>query len=174
VLSVDPFDQPNVQEAKDRTKALLTTLASGGALPKAEAVRVGDADFAAEVQRHLKGVRRNDYVAIMAYLQTTPKREKLLRDLQSVLRDKTGAATTLGYGPRFLHSTGQLHKGGANNGVFIQFVSDRKRRCRRCTCAGGGVQFRGVEERAGPGRSRGVDRTQATRAADQPRVEHRA
>lgn len=124
VLSVDPFDQPNVQEAKDRTKALLTTLASGGALPKAEAVRVGDADFAAEVQRHLKGVRRNDYVAIMAYLQTTPKREKLLRDLQSVLRDKTGAATTLGYGPRFLHSTGQLHKGGANNGVFIQFVSD--------------------------------------------------
>lgn len=124
VLAIDPFDQPNVQEAKDKTKALLAQLAQSGQLPAAEELRVGDADFAATLRQHLKGVRRNDYVAIMAYLQNTAKREKLLRELQGTVRDKTGAATTIGYGPRFLHSTGQLHKGGGNNGVFIQFVCD--------------------------------------------------
>ncbi|MBL8046048.1 MAG: hypothetical protein JNL09_05880 [Anaerolineales bacterium] len=60
----------------------------------------------------------------MAYFERTPKREKLLRELQAAIRDKAKAATTIGYGPRFLHSTGQLHKGGANNGVFIQFMVD--------------------------------------------------
>ncbi len=124
VLAIDPFDQPNVQEAKDKTKALLATLAETGQLPAASEVRVSDKGFADELRRHLKTVKRNDYVAVMAYLHATPKREKLLRELQSTLRDKTGAATTIGYGPRFLHSTGQLHKGGNNSGVFIQFVCD--------------------------------------------------
>ncbi len=124
VLAIDPFDQPNVQEAKDKTKALLAALSATGQLPAAEEVRVGVDDVAGALRRHLKSVRGNDYVAVMAYLHATPKREKLLRDLQSTLRDKTRAATTIGYGPRFLHSTGQLHKGGGNSGVFIQFVCD--------------------------------------------------
>ncbi len=61
-------------------------------------------------------------MALTAYCQRTPRREKLLRDLQAAIRDRFHVATTLGYGPRFLHSTGQLHKGGANNGVFVQFT----------------------------------------------------
>jgi transaldolase / glucose-6-phosphate isomerase len=63
-------------------------------------------------------------VALTAYVMRTPAREKLLRDLQAAIRDRFGAAVTVGYGPRFLHSTGQLHKGGANNGVFVQFTAD--------------------------------------------------
>ena len=80
-------------------------------------------DFAARLVRQLKSAKRGDYVALTAYFHRTPRREKLLRDLQAAIRDTFRAATTVGYGPRFLHSTGQLHKGGANNGVFVQFTA---------------------------------------------------
>src|SRR5579859_3840159 len=123
VLGIDPFDQPNVQESKDNTVRLLAEHQSTGRLPDVEgAIRPGARDFGARLLRQLKTAEKGDYVALTAYCQRTPRREKLLRDLQAAIRDRFHVATTLGYGPRFLHSTGQLHKGGANNGVFVQFV----------------------------------------------------
>jgi transaldolase/glucose-6-phosphate isomerase len=123
VLGIDPFDQPNVQESKDNTVRLLGEHQSTGQLPGVEnTVSTGARDFGTRLLRHLKSARKGDYVALTVYCQRTPRREKLLRDLQAAIRDRFHLATTLGFGPRFLHSTGQLHKGGANNGVFVQFT----------------------------------------------------
>jgi transaldolase/glucose-6-phosphate isomerase len=125
VLGINPFDQPNVQEAKDITKQYLAELAQSGRLPEAgAALSPATEDFGVRLRKYFSLVRRNDYIALMAYFERTPRREKLLRELQALLRDQTRAATTIGYGPRFLHSTGQLHKGGANNGVFLQLLVD--------------------------------------------------
>lgn len=125
VLGINPFDQPNVQEAKDITKRYLAELAQSGQLPEAGlALSPAAEDFGVRLRKYFSLVRRNDYIALMAYFERTPRREKLLRELQARLRDQTRAATTIGYGPRFLHSTGQLHKGGANNGVFLQLLVD--------------------------------------------------
>jgi len=121
VLQIDPFDQPNVQESKDNTKNLLAEYQARGSLPQADGMlAVGANGFEAALRRHLRGVKRGDYVALTAYVERTPRRERLLRDLQAVIATETRAATTIGYGPRFLHSTGQLHKGGGGGGVFIQ------------------------------------------------------
>ncbi len=77
----------------------------------------------AAIAAHLKKVHAGDYVAITQYFQETPEAEALVQQLRLAVRAKTGAAATTGYGPRFLHSTGQLHKGGGNNGVFLQLTS---------------------------------------------------
>jgi hypothetical protein len=123
LLEIDPFDQPNVQESKDNTVRLLDEQQTTGQLPGvAGAVSPTARDFSKRLLSQLKSAGKGDYVALTAYCQSTPRREKLLRDLQAAIRDRFHVATTLGYGPRFLHSTGQLHKGGANNGVFVQFT----------------------------------------------------
>jgi transaldolase/glucose-6-phosphate isomerase len=109
VLGINPFDQPNVQEAKDATKAIL---ASGS---------VEDPGFD-DLGVLLKQVGEGDYVAILAYLDRTSETEDAIERVRLAIRDHYRVATTTGFGPRFLHSTGQLHKGGANNGVFIQVV----------------------------------------------------
>lgn len=122
VLGIDPFDQPNVQESKDNTVRLIAEHAANGKLPDPGGMLTLDSDrFGLVLRKHLKQVKRGDYVALTAYIERTANREKLLRDLRTVIRDQHKVATTVGYGPRFLHSTGQLHKGGADNGVFIQF-----------------------------------------------------
>ena len=121
VLGIDPFDQPNVQESKDNTVRLLAAYNEKGALPDPGGVLPASAaDFAVRLRAHLKLARKGDYVAVTAYVERTPTREKLLREIRTVIRDRFQVATTVGYGPRFLHSTGQLHKGGAANGVFVQ------------------------------------------------------
>jgi glucose-6-phosphate isomerase len=109
VLGINPFDQPNVQEAKDATKQIL----EAGA---AEDPGLDD------VGAVLKEVGAGDYVAIMAYLDRTPGTEDALQRARVAIRDRHRVATTVGFGPRFLHSTGQLHKGGPNTGVFVQVV----------------------------------------------------
>lgn len=122
ILNINPFDQPNVQESKDNTVRLLKAHAETGKLPDAGNVYNALArDFPVRLLKHLKSAKRGDYVALTAYIERTPAREKLLRDLQAAIRNRFKVAVTVGYGPRFLHSTGQLHKGGAANGVFIQF-----------------------------------------------------
>ena len=125
VLGINPFDQPNVQESKDNTVRLLKEPAEAGTLPDSgSALSPGARNFALRLLTHLKTAKRGDYVALTAYVQRTPRREKLLRELRAAIRDRFKVATTVGYGPRFLHSTGQLHKGGANTGVFIQFSAE--------------------------------------------------
>ncbi len=122
VMGVNPFDEPNVTEAKLATTALLAVQQQQGKLPDPEGV-VTPADADA-IRRHVLGAGAGDYVAICPYFVRTAARDRLLTQLRVLARQKTRAATTLGYGPRFLHSTGQLHKGGANNGVFLQLTAD--------------------------------------------------
>jgi len=122
ILDIHPFNQPNVEAAKRlASKAMETDGEAGdgrtrtisgddtGALEEALADWLDEGD-------------ETSYVALQAYVPPTPETERVLRTLQNALRDETGWATTLGYGPRFLHSTGQLHKGGPSNGLFLQLV----------------------------------------------------
>jgi len=113
VLGINPFDQPNVQEAKEATNAIL---ASGSV----EDPGLDDLGVL------LKQVNEGDYVAILAFIDRTSETEDAIERVRLAIRDRYGVATTTGFGPRFLHSTGQLHKGGPNSGVFIQVV-DRER-----------------------------------------------
>ncbi len=139
VLGIDPFDQPNVQESKDATRALLETYRTGGALPEemplvsepglsvtGDPDVLGDAPVSVEWALHqLLGLVRPglDYLAILAYVPSDPEIVERLQAIRGRLRDATTAATTLGFGPRFLHSTGQLHKGGPDTGVFLQLTA---------------------------------------------------
>jgi transaldolase/glucose-6-phosphate isomerase len=111
VLRINPFDQPNVAESKANTKAVL-----------ARRGQPSPAATAAELERFLAGIRPGDYLAIMAYLPPTPDNDRRLGALRLRLRDRLKVATTLGYGPRYLHSTGQLHKGGPAIGHFLQIA----------------------------------------------------
>jgi transaldolase/glucose-6-phosphate isomerase len=119
VLGVNPFDEPNVTEAKLATSALL----AAGKLPEVEDV-CGPAD-AERLRAHLAQLALGDYAALTAYFVRTDARDAALAKLRLACRaTRAKPATTVGYGPRFLHSTGQLHKGGANTGVFLQLVAD--------------------------------------------------
>ena len=122
-MGVNPFDEPNVTEAKVATSALLAQHAAEGKLPAAtdDTCEVGDVD---RIRAHLATATPADYVAFCAYFLRTPARDELLTRLRVACRDRTHNATTVGYGPRFLHSTGQLHKGGPNTGVFLQLTAD--------------------------------------------------
>jgi transaldolase/glucose-6-phosphate isomerase len=113
VLGINPFDQPNVAEAKDNTARVL-----------AEDLR--DQPDAGEEQLAalLDGLASPGYLAVMGYLRSSPAFDAAVADLRATVRDATGAATTFGYGPRFLHSTGQLHKGGPPTGRFLQLLHD--------------------------------------------------
>ena len=135
LLEIDAFDQPNVQESKDNTHRLLTEFRAQGKLTaEAPALRSDGIEFYANtaagktLEECLAGfftqARPGNYVALMAYLDRSPEHDALLASLRTRLRDGLRLATTLGYGPRFLHSTGQLHKGGANNGLFVQITAD--------------------------------------------------
>jgi len=133
-LGVNPFDEPNVTESKQNTKAVLGVFSREGQLPHIDPSAVrgplrawrqggGEADFVELLAEHLARVPEQGYFQIGAYIAPTEERTALLQALQAKLRDGTGKATTLGYGPRFLHSTGQLHKGGAPTGCFIQLTN---------------------------------------------------
>jgi transaldolase / glucose-6-phosphate isomerase len=118
VLEINPFDQPNVQEAKDNTAKVLEGYAEEGRLPEAE-----DADDAA-LKALLDKLEPPHYFAIMGYLEPSEEFDSAVRGLRTAVRKKTAVTTTYGYGPRFLHSTGQFHKGGPKTGVFLQLVHD--------------------------------------------------
>jgi transaldolase/glucose-6-phosphate isomerase len=122
VLGIDAFDQPNVQESKDNTKKVLATFKSRGKLPAAESVAASKAR--AGISSLLRQAKKGAYFAIMAYTARTPGSEAAIAAIRTAVRDQTKIATTAGYGPRFLHSTGQLHKGGPKTGLFLQIVQD--------------------------------------------------
>ena len=141
VLGIDPFDQPNVEEAKQLTRDVLAKAERGEAVtdpspPLAEgdglalygdaALRLTGVDggIDGELARHLARRKPNAYLALQAFIAPTPARDAAIARIRATLRDRTGRATTAGYGPRFLHSTGQLHKGGTPIGWFIQLTSD--------------------------------------------------
>lgn len=117
-LGINPFDQPNVESAKKRAKERLNAYKESGELPALNVARLSGESL----RQFLDQAEEGDYVALQAFIQPTPETDAALKRLQAVLRDETGLATTVGYGPRFLHSTGQLHKGDAGNGLFVQFT----------------------------------------------------
>ncbi|HEU4509777.1 MAG TPA: hypothetical protein VFR78_16190 [Pyrinomonadaceae bacterium] len=135
-LGINPFDQPNVQEAKDATKELLASFERRGRLEERIELATEDsitvygaekteAGSVAEVLRaHLATVKPGDYIAFLNYIEETREIDEEFQQLRTHLRDATGCAVTIGYGPRFLHSTGQLHKGGPNTGVFFQIIAN--------------------------------------------------
>ena len=125
ILQIDPLDQPNVTESKNNTRALLAEYQQTGQLPEGERFEAKNAKaLNAAMSGLLKQVQPGDYVAIMAYVPMTAENDRALQVARKIIRDQLKVATTIGYGPRFLHSTGQLHKGGANTGVFIQITTD--------------------------------------------------
>jgi len=138
-LQINPFDQPNVQESKDVTKELLNEFVQTGRLPEQQ-VLVADGPLTAytegarnqnlrtdslvsAVRMLLGSVASNDYVAFLDYVEETLETEAAFQNLRLLVRDTKKCATTTGYGPRFLHSTGQLHKGGPDTGVFFQITA---------------------------------------------------
>jgi hypothetical protein len=125
ILGIDPFDQPNVEEAKNLTRDVLAKAGRGqpvdtGAAP----LTTGDPALADALAAHLGRRAPNAYLALQAFIAPTPARDEALARIRALLRDRTRQATTSGYGPRFLHSTGQLHKGGAPIGWFLQLTAD--------------------------------------------------
>jgi glucose-6-phosphate isomerase/transaldolase/glucose-6-phosphate isomerase len=149
VIGIDPFDQPNVEEAKENTRRLLArhggAASEGAATADAESsgtgrflaeggltlypdttlhLSSGDGTAAGELRRQLARLRPAGYVSLQAYFAPTAARDAALSRLRVLLRDVTRRATTAGYGPRFLHSTGQLHKGGPPIGWFLQLTAD--------------------------------------------------
>src|SRR6185503_14098926 len=128
LMGVNPFDEPNVTEAKVATSALLAQHAAEGKLPSPE--DNCDVNDVERIRAHLASATPNDYVAFCAYFVRTPARDAALTRMRIACRDRSRNATTVGYGPRFLHSTGQLHKGGPNTGVFLQLTADAPPICR--------------------------------------------
>jgi transaldolase/glucose-6-phosphate isomerase len=140
ILGINPFDQPDVEASKSATRKLTTEYERAGALPPETPIwqRNGMQLFTNEenagalsgstlteyLRSHLGRISRGDYAALLAYVQMTPEHEAVLSEIRTTIRDRTKAATCVGFGPRFLHSTGQAYKGGPNSGVFLQITCD--------------------------------------------------
>lgn len=145
VIGINAFNQPNVQESKDYTKKYLLEYCQTGKLPEdtllleedgiklyvdaANETALGKAvsgkkSLEAYLRAHLSRLASGDYFAINAYLERDSENDAKLEVLRTMVMEKYRVATTVGFGPRFLHSTGQLHKGGPNSGVFVQLTSD--------------------------------------------------
>ena len=145
IIGIDPFNQPDVEASKDKTRALTDVFEKSRRLPEEASVfrenglaLYADPRNAAELGRHntlvgyLKshfgrvhaGAKSGDYVALLAYIERNERHTQALTAMRTRIRDRTHAATCLGFGPRFQHSTGQAYKGGPNSGVFLQVTCD--------------------------------------------------
>jgi transaldolase / glucose-6-phosphate isomerase len=148
MLDINPFDEPNVTESKQNTGRLLEHFQTHGSLPANEPILTENGvklftypemaaslrtaavqqayseDIVGLLATQLVNTHAGDYFAILAYLPMFPEIDAVLNDIRRRVRHATRRATTIGYGPRFLHSTGQLHKGGGANGVFFQITCD--------------------------------------------------
>ncbi len=138
-LGINPFDEPNVSEAKAQTKALLDAFAQAGALPEPPAAaesrtiavystRFRAASPAAVVRDALASLRAGDYVAFLSYLPAESDVQSAIRDIRAAIRSKARVATTFGVGPRYLHSTGQYHKGGPDTVLAFVITADDETR----------------------------------------------
>ncbi len=116
ILHINPFDQPDVQQSKYETEHILSQYSHSHNLPAVNNTQTPSA--------LLSTAKKGDYLAIMAYVRQTPQTDQQLTELRRKVTNRYGITTTLGYGPRFLHSTGQLHKGGPKSGLFLQIVAD--------------------------------------------------
>jgi len=145
VLGINPFNQPDVEASKVETRKLTSEYEKTGSLPAespfysedgiklftdAGNVEVlkqragGDATLAGYLRAHLSRIQAGDYFALLAYIEMSEAHERLLQTIRHAVRDKKHVATCVGFGPRFLHSTGQAYKGGPNTGIFLQITCD--------------------------------------------------
>lgn len=145
VMHLNPFNQPDVESAKIEARKITDEFERTGTFPTEEVffdqdgtglfsddTNIAELDkiagdtrsFAAYLKAHISRIGPTDYFALLAYIEMNPENEKLLQDIREIVLERTLAATCLGFGPRFLHSTGQAYKGGANNGVFLQITAD--------------------------------------------------
>ncbi len=118
-LDIQPFDQPNVEEAKVQARSMIASFQESGTLPAGDT----QAPSAESLQAFLDQAQAGDYVSVQAYIKPSAEADAALDTLRAMIRKNTGLPVTVGYGPRFLHSTGQLHKGDAGNGLFIQLTA---------------------------------------------------
>ena len=145
IMEINPFNQPDVESAKVEARKLTDKYEEEGELPKEEAFFEEDGiklfsseenieklnEFVGEdkslenyLNAHIEHLQAYDYFAVLGYIEMNEENEKLLQELRHKVLNKELVATALGFGPRFLHSTGQAYKGGANNGVFLQITSE--------------------------------------------------
>ena len=145
IIGINAFNQPDVEASKIATKSLTSEYEAKGSLPAekpviedsgiklftdeinaAELAKAagGDNSLAGYLKAHLARIKPGDYFAVLAYIQMNAEHEQTLQAMRHAVRDKKGVATVLGFGPRFLHSTGQAYKGGPNSGVFLQITCD--------------------------------------------------
>jgi hypothetical protein len=135
ILGVNAFDQPDVQDAKDRTKVKIYAYSHSGHFDESQPIwekegmrafsnmRLTGTGLENDLQAFVEAARKGNYVAINAYLPRNAEMITALAELRLRIRERSGCATTLGFGPRFLHSTGQLHKGGPDSGLFLQITA---------------------------------------------------
>jgi transaldolase/glucose-6-phosphate isomerase len=142
IMGINPFNQPDVESAKIEARKLTDEYEKTGSLPDekpffegegiklftsdeyAHKIMTGDASLKSVINSHLSKIKEGDYFALLAYVQMNSEHEKLLQSIREKVLKQHKIATCLGFGPRFLHSTGQAYKGGPNSGVFLQVTSD--------------------------------------------------
>ena len=124
ILHINPFDQPDVEASKLATRRLTDEYEKTGVLPSQAAVRADDTKLHAALRSHLGRLGAGDYAALLAYVEMNAAHERELQAIRGAIRERYRVATCLGFGPRFLHSTGQAYKGGPNSGVFLQITCD--------------------------------------------------
>jgi transaldolase / glucose-6-phosphate isomerase len=137
LIGINPFDQPDVEASKVETRKLTSEYEQSGSLPGEKPFFEGggvslfgdrpEADedsLAGQLRAHLARIGPGDYFALLAYVQMTAEHERSLTEMRRLVRDRRRVATCAGFGPRFLHSTGQAYKGGPNTGVFLQITCD--------------------------------------------------
>jgi transaldolase/glucose-6-phosphate isomerase len=146
ILNINPFDQPDVEASKIKTRNLMEIVETRGSLPpeaplfEEDGIKVfadennakilkqaGDgASLAGSLKAHLARAHDGDYCALLAYVAQDEAHHQALQDIRTVIRDKKKVATCVGFGPRFLHSTGQAYKGGPNTGIFLQITAGHR------------------------------------------------
>jgi hypothetical protein len=145
IMNINPFNQPDVESAKIEAKKLTEEYEKTGEFPdeipiyeesgiklftdeknasELDELLDGEKSLANYLRAHFKRIKENDYFALLAYVEMNAENETLLQAIRHTVLSNKKSATCLGFGPRFLHSTGQAYKGGANNGVFLQITSD--------------------------------------------------
>ena len=140
IIGINAFNQPDVEASKVETRKLTSEYEKTGSLPAEKAIfeqagiklfadpknasSLGDGNIGQRLREHLNRIKPGDYFALLAYIEMNPEHEALLQEIRHAIRDTKQVATCLGFGPRFLHSTGQAYKGGPNSCVFLQITCD--------------------------------------------------
>ncbi|MBI5569193.1 MAG: bifunctional transaldolase/phosoglucose isomerase [Desulfomonile tiedjei] len=124
ILQINPFDEPNVTESKQITKRFLETYQQENRLPDADRLDVDDPALAEKIAAFLQAARPGDYAAFNVFMRMAAENREMLQSVRALVRDRFRIATTVGFGPRYLHSTGQFHKGGPDKGLFFHITCE--------------------------------------------------